>query len=237
MGYYSGKFSYSSASTDAKRVAAANFSKSIGDIDGEIQHIFLHLQYSKLEEVYRLYGALYGKSAKDYARKTYQSWKSGFVQMSGMIADRLLDLVPAVLSSEQRFELVKKVRAAQIPKVFLTLNCSPTNWREVVVPAIGSLIDKNNHVQFDPKVMQRIHWLAYGDVIAAQKLLIAAEQEEAAIRLRFIEEEFLRIDSLLKNIDAIKQLKHTIKLPQGNVSIVIRQPKRDLWRYMRDLLK
>src|SRR5574337_1305433 len=44
-----------------------------------------------------------------------------------------------------------------------------------------------------------VHWLTEGDAVAAQRLLAAAEQDEAVVRLRYLEAEFKRIDFLLQN--------------------------------------
>lgn len=231
MSYY--RRSYSSS----QRIAASDpYSNAIGGIDKEIKTIFLNLPYHKLEEVFRRYGRAHGSSALSYARRTYVDWKCGCVAMSGMVADRLLNLVPSILDSDTRFELVKKVRAAQFPKTHQVVKCEPSDWRNKVAPVVADLVARSQQVQIPQHVIERVRWLADGDSTAAQQLLAAAEQEEAAVRLHFLEAEFMRIDFLLANIDAKKTITHTIELPQGCVAVRIEPPRKDFWSWLRDLL-
>lgn len=236
MSYYYGRYYPRSSSAARRRAESDQFSKAIGGIDTEIEKIFLNLSYSQLEEVYRRYGRVHGKSALSYARKTYSGWKGGRVTMSGMVAERLLDLVPAVLDPDTRFELVKKVRAAQMPKVYQTVKCEPGDWRSKVAPVVAGLLVRSQHAQIPQHVIDRVRWLADGDSTAAQQLLAAAEQEEAAIRLQYLEAEFKRIDFLLVNIEVKKTITHTIELPQGCITVQIEPPRKEFWRWLRDLL-
>jgi hypothetical protein len=236
MSYYYGRYHSRSSGAAQRRAASDQFSKEIGGIDTEIEKIFLNLSYPKLEEVYRRYGRAHGSSALSYARKTYSSWKSGWVTMSGMVAERLLDLVPAVLDPETRFELVKKVRAAQMPKVYQSVKCESGDWRSKVAPVVAGLLIRSEQAQIPQHVLDRVRWLADGDSTAAQQLLVAAEQEEAALRLQYLEAEFKRIDFLLANIEVKKTVTHTIELPQGSITVRIEPPRKDFWIWLRDLL-
>ena len=74
----------------------AQLSAIAGGIDKDIERIFLNLPSYKLESVFSRYGREHGSSALTYARNTYQKWKSGSVQMSGKVAERLLNLVCCV---------------------------------------------------------------------------------------------------------------------------------------------
>jgi hypothetical protein len=211
-------------------------SSSIGGIDDDVKQIFLNLPPEKLGLVFSLYGQRYGGGAQSYAQTTYYAWRSGRVRMSGMVAGRLLNLVPSVLDPAQRFELVKKVRSAHLRKERMCISCHPTNWRHKLAPVIAQFIAASQNVQIPRYVLDRVCWLADGDATAAQRLLAAAEQEEAAVRLRFLEAEFKRIDLMLQNIKATKRVNHIIELPQGTIAVSITEAREGFWGWLDSLL-
>lgn len=201
-------------------------SAAAGGIDKDIERIFLGLPSFKLESVFTRYGKEYDSSALAYARKTYPSWKSGAVRMSGKVAERLLNLVPTVLDSDTRFELVKKLRAAHRTKVTKNVRCEPNEWRSKVAPEVAELLASSSKFQLPESAVSRIKWLADGDSQAAQRLLAAAEEEEAIARLQHLEREFHRIDVLLQSVQGQKTVSHSIELPQGTVNVSIGEPAK-----------
>ena len=160
--------------------------------------------------------------------------------MSGRVAERLLNLVPMVMPSDLRFELVKKVRTAFMQKTRRSVSCDPMQWREKVAPAIAEVIAASQEFRLPGEAVSRVRWLADGDTKAAQSLLAAAEQEEAAVRLAYLEDEFRRIDALIgATHGAETSVSHTIQLPQGEVSIYIRMipEKKGFWATLREAFR
>jgi len=213
-----------------------SLSRTLGGIDKDIEQIFFNLPSFKLESVFLRYGEKHGESALAYARKTYAKWKSGTVKMSGSVAERLINLVPRVLEGHTRFELVKKLRSAHLHKEHKYVSCLPSEWRRQVAPVVAELLAASHKFQLPQHVLDRVHWLTEGDAVASQRLLAAAEQDEAAARLRYLEAEFKRIDFLLQNIEATKSVRHTIELPQGTITVVIELPRKSLWGRLAELL-
>lgn len=211
-------------------------SNSLGGIDKDVEHIFLNLPNLKLETVFLRYGREHGASALSYARNTYPRWKSGAVKMSGTVAERLLNLVPLVLDSSTRFDLVKKLRCAHMHKERRHVTCEPHDWRTKVAPLVAELLTASHTFQLPEHAVSRVRWLADGDTAAAQRLLAAAEQEEATVRLRFLEAEFNRIDFLLQSIESTRRVSHTIELPQGSISVEITIPRKGFWSWLSNLL-
>lgn len=210
---------------------------SLGGIDKDVEQIFLNLPNLKLETVFLHYGREHGASALAYARNTYPRWKSGAVKMSGTVAERLLNLVPIVLDTSARFDLVKKLRGAYMHKERRHVTCEQHDWRNKVVPVVAELLSASHKFQLPEHAVSRVRWLTDGDAVAAQRLLAAAEQEEAAVRLRFLEAEFKRIDFLLQNIEATRHVSHTIELPQGIISVTITIPQKGILTWLCDLLR
>ncbi|GMU92855.1 MAG: hypothetical protein AMXMBFR4_19130 [Candidatus Hydrogenedentota bacterium] len=75
--------------------------------------------------------------------------------------------------------------------------------------------------QLPHEVFRKATWLADGDAQAAQKLLEAAEIQEAKTRLAYLENEFRRIEQMLTSVQASKKIEHKIELPQGSILIRI----------------
>jgi hypothetical protein len=227
--YYRGyrRSSYSGSYWGHQNISErSQLSAVAGGIDKDIEKIFLSLPTHKLESVLIRYGREHGSSALTYARNTYYSWKSGEVTMSGKVAERLLNLVPAVLDSDTRFDLVKKLRDAHRTKINKTVRCEPHEWRTKVAPEVGELLASSSRFQLPASAVSRIGWLADGDSQAAQRLLAAAEEEEAIARLRHLELEFRRIDTLIQSVQGQKTITHTIQLPQGTIHVTIGEPPK-----------
>lgn len=146
--------------------------------------------------------------------------------MSGMVAQRILNLVPTVLDADNRFDLVKKVRDAHRTKVSKHVRCEPHEWRTKVAPEVAELLASSSRFQLPASAVSRVGWLADGDSQAAQRLLAAAEEEEAAARLRHLELEFRRIDTLIQSVQGQKTITHTIQLPQGTIHVTIGEPPK-----------
>src|SRR5690606_31607906 len=117
--------------------------------------------------------------------------------MSGKVAERLMKVVPIILEPSQQFELVKKLRNKQLKKEHRQLTCTPGEWRETIGPVVNEMVKASSKFQLPQSVIDRANWLANGDSIAAQKLLTAAEKEEAKIRCQYLAEEYKRIGYML----------------------------------------
>lgn len=211
-------------------------SRTLGGIDKDIERILLSLPPVQLESVFMRYREKHGESALSYARKTYVKWKSGTVKMGGAIAERLTNLVPHVIEPHARFELVKKLRSVHLHRQHKHVTCSPSEWRSHVAAVLAELLAASHKFQLPQHVLDRVHWLTEGDAVAAQRLLAAAEQDEAAVRLQYLEADFKRIDLLLQHVKATKSMRHTIELPQGTVTVVIELPRKSLWSRLAEIL-
>ncbi|MDP3029343.1 MAG: hypothetical protein Q8O04_07590 [Deltaproteobacteria bacterium] len=212
-------------------------SLQLGGIDKDIEKIFLSLSQADLEKIISLYSKAHGQKAAGYARATYQKWKSGSVKMSGQTAERLVELIPPVLPTSVRFELVKKLRYSHFKTRTMHVNSSPDTWRNDIIKPIQELVSASSSFSLPEYVLEKAKWLAQGDAKAAQQLLAAAEQEEAAIRLAYIDEELRRIEALIQNIDTMRKVTHTLKLPQGEVILRVELPPRTLMQKLSDFLR
>ncbi len=199
-------------------------------IDADIERIFLSLPAQQLEWVFTNYGAAHGSKAESYARQTYEKWKSKTVKMSGQTAERLLNLVPPCISEEARFDLIKKLRSSYLRPTYQQIVTSPQTWRQDLAEPIKNLVNQSSSFSLPDHITKRAAWLANGDTKAAQLLLAAAEQEEAIIRVQFLDAEFRRIEALIQNIENTRSVTHTISLPQGKIVVTVSLPQKTLWQ-------
>jgi len=231
MGYYRyRRYRRYYNSKAAEHVAARKRLSSIfGGIDQDIERIFLHLPSHKLEALFVRYGKAAGSQAESYARATFHKWKSGNVMMSGVVAERLLNLVPPALDTSTRFELVKKLRTAHFKRTSHYVTASPQDWRAKLMPLINEVVADGSAFKLPPELIDRVKWLADGDSTAAQELLSAVDQEKASIRLSYLDAEFRRIEALISTIERTPEIVHRISLPQGIIAVTIALPKKSFW--------
>lgn len=213
-----------------------SLSRLMGGIDGDVAKIFLNLPKQKLEVILRKYGQLHGSSAASYARSTYGKWRRGAVKMSGMVAERLLNLVPLILEPADQFELVKKLRSTHLRKENHRLSCTPAECRQTIGPVVNEMVSKSSKFQLPQHIVDRVQWLANGDAVAAQKLLAAAEKEEARVRVRYLASEYQRIAYMLENMQGSSSVNHTIELPQGTVAVTISLRKGGIMGWLQRML-
>ena len=123
---------------------------------------------------------------------------------------------------------MKKLRAHCFERKNVSIQSSPTTWRQDLIKPLRELVNSSAAFKIPEKLQEKATWLTAGDVAAAQSLLAAAEQDEAAIRIAYVEEEMRRIEALMTNIDTTRRLTHTLTLPQGNITLHVELPQRTL---------
>jgi hypothetical protein len=77
------------------------------DVRNYLKDEFFNCDKIVFTKIANLYGRLYGTNAYNYMIKTFYSWKSGSVGISGQTFSRILQCVPRFLSDEKRFYILK----------------------------------------------------------------------------------------------------------------------------------
>ena len=224
--YRSSWNSYGSYVVSQRRELTTTF----GGIDQDVERIFLELEKDDLNDLLEVYEEEFGKSAANYARATFPKWKRGAVRMGAAVAERLLSLVPPLLSQEERFDLVKKLRMVNFKKVRHHIRTTPEKWGEELAPVIKEVVGHGSTAVISEAVKQRVSWLANGDVAAAEKLLLAAEKDEAITQLAYLQIEFKRLEAMIAQLGDLKtSISHCIELPQGTINVHIAIPEKSMW--------
>ena len=195
-------------------------------LDVEVQDIFLNMDGFQLTRLLTEYKRQHGGSAASYARRTFPKWKSGSVQMSGMVRERLLNLVPLFMSEAGRFDLIRKMRSNYIKPTSIRLEVPADSWEDEVIPAVNSVVEQSQYDNLPAEVVARARWLAAGDNQALREAIARLEAEEARIKVAQLHVEFDRIRRLLSEAENAKSVSHTIELPQGTIHVTIKRERR-----------
>jgi hypothetical protein len=195
-----------------------------GGIDEDVLEEFYRLNEKRLGALFLAYKNAHGPGPASYAKRVYKEWKSGEKQPSGQTLERLLALLPPLLTTEQQYELVRKLRNRYRYREDIRLSTSPQRWREEIWASVGRLLQRSDESSIPKQVQDRLAWITSGNMLLAQKLMRRMEAYDALVLLSCIEEEGRRIKSLLAvTTNAI--CTHTIRLPQGTIRLDVRRPR------------
>jgi hypothetical protein len=199
-----------------------------GGIDAEVRHVFFNLLPDTLVHVLADYERQYGKAACDYARRAYGNWKSGKVQMSGQVSERLLAIVPRYLDFSVKYDLLEKLcrrRDATRLRVAITGDMTATE-------AIGATLRAIENVRstgLPEHIAQRLHWLADNDGQVAKSLLGQVLAREYELVVRSVQRELLLLLTLSAELGGTSvemQAQREVALPGVTVQIVLSSSSR-----------
>ena len=152
--------------------AARELSRELGGTDQDVKRYFFDLPPRELSAILNEYGRRYGSSAKSYAEQTMPKWRSGRTQMSGMVAERLFNLLPPRMPLSAKYKLTENLWEHFGPR-------SKKRLRIGLDAAVGDAVDAVRahfdevvlHYKIPPELERRFDWLAAGDVSIKQELL------------------------------------------------------------------
>jgi len=199
-----------------------------GTTVSDINVAFFELNKDDLNELFIEYGQRYGKSAENYARRSYEKWKSGATSLSGKTMERIIELAPPYLSQEQRFELLKKVIDHNKPTKSRRIDINIKDPQEGIERLKKELdeLKSNDPLAYLPEhVMDAASWLYADDVTAARSMLAQAAKAEYEIKKQSANKE---IQLLLRTIESgqIKKASYTLDLPAGNLYVHAGTPSK-----------
>jgi hypothetical protein len=196
----------------------------MGGIEDDVWKIFLELSDNAQQTFFARFERVHGRGKADYALATYSQWRHGLIRPSAETLSRILEILPSLLSDSQRYTLIKKLRSYHLAlnkKKTLRLHATSDQWREKLFPIIKEQLEAGAKFELPPQVMAKASWLSQGGSKSAIMILKAIDEEEAHLRLRFIEDEFRRITVLLDHVKYMQPITHEIFLPQGNLDVTI----------------
>ena len=159
--------------------AAQALSSELGGTDEDVKEYFFSLTDSPLKFILNKYENKYGKQAREYAEKTLPKWKKGEVHMSGLVAERLFNLLPPSMPIESKLNLTESLWRHVGPSSYKTYYIGTDVDLEEVSKRVKDHLEKVV-VQYNiPEFMEaRFNWLSQGDVDIKQQLLNHFIQQE-----------------------------------------------------------
>ena len=203
--------------------AAHAFSAEVGNADYIVKNAFFSLSGSARTYLLDKYESLYGASARAYAQQTIPKWQSGSVQMSGMVAQRLFDLMPPFMPIAQKHQVFEMVWKQYGPRSNKFLYFGPDSNPEAVLSEIDRYFDGLNvQYKIPANLERRFDWLSDNDVAVKQQLLnhFMNEQRKAAVA-----SARLNLDMMLERMKSadfgqVSKLSHTLLV--GNHQLEMR---------------
>ena len=199
-----------------------------GGVDADVREVFFNLPPATLIRVLADYKEKNGQPAYAYAKKAYGQWKSGKVQMSGQVSERLLAIVPCHLDFGVKYDLLEKLcRRREVTRVRVEIAADMTA-SEALQSAIRA-IENARSTRLPDYIVQRLHWLADNDGKVAQSLLSQVFDQEYVAIVRAVQQELVRLLALSselagKPVDL--QAQREITLPGAIVQIVLNSSSR-----------
>lgn len=201
---------------------ARAFSAEVGHADESVKNAFFALSGSARDYLLRRYGEIYGESARQYARDTIPKWYSGTVQMSGMVAERLFDLLPPFMPAEQKNRLVEAIWNQYGPHSMKYVYIGPDSNPEAILASLEAYFNNLNVLYPIPSALKkRFDWLSDNDAVAKERLLnhFMDRQRHAAIASACVNVPMMLASMKADEGGRISKLSHTVFVGNHQVEI------------------
>jgi hypothetical protein len=179
---------------------ARRFSRETGGYDQDVKDYFFSLKSNQLRTILDAYERRHGREARNYAAQALPDWRSGKVKMSGMVDERLFNLLPPRMPLSDKYALTEKLWLHFGPSSKKTIRIGLDADVESVIQAVQSHIEE---VVLSYKIPlsleQRFHWLSSGDVNVKQQLLNHLRQMEKSL---VVDGARLEVPALLDHVRA-----------------------------------
>jgi hypothetical protein len=203
--------------------AAHAFSAEVGNADYIVKNAFFSLSGSARTYLLDKYESLHGASARAYADQTIHKWQSGSVQMSGMVAQRLFDLMPPFMPIAQKHQVFEIVWKQYGPRSSKFMYLGPDSDPQAVLSAIDNYFD-GLKVQYKipSNLERRFDWLSDNDVAVKQQLLnhFLNEQRKAAVASARLNLDMILDRMKSPDFGQVAKLSHTLLV--GNHQLEMR---------------
>jgi len=188
---------------------ARQLSELLGGTDVDVKEYFFNLSEGELNSVLDEYEEKYGAVKREYAEEALPYWRRGRRKMSGMVAERLFNLLPPRMPLQIKYEMVQTLWKKYSPRsddaFVVGPDCSPAS----VVEAIErQLLDNITHYKIPKAMENRFIWLSSGDVGKHQTLLNHALNVERKV---ITDDARTRTQIILKHFTQQGQWTESIK--------------------------
>jgi hypothetical protein len=151
---------------------ARRLSEELGGTDKDVKEYFFSLPPHGLRFVLDAYERQDGSQARAYAEKTFDRWRTGTVQMSGTVAERLFRLLPPRMPLQEKYRLIENLWTHVGPKSRKALRVGLDANTDQIIEAVRShMNDVVVRYTMPASLEKRFEWLSAGDARVKQELL------------------------------------------------------------------
>jgi hypothetical protein len=162
--------------------AAKSLTAQLGGVDQAVKAYFFSLSPVELTGILDDYQRAYGSKAREYATDTIPKWRTGRVQMSGMVAERLFNLLPPRMPLGVKYKLVEGLWHHVGPSSKHRIRVgADANVTEVIELARSKITEFVVNYKIPSNLESRFNWLSAGDVSVKQMLLSHIHEVEKTI--------------------------------------------------------
>jgi hypothetical protein len=209
------------ANSDALRhiEEARKFSSEVGGVDNDVKQFFFTLPSHELRALLSEYGRRYGEDKKEYAEQAYPAWKTGRTKMSGMVAQRLFDLLPNRMPLPKKHELVRKLWEHFCPKshevFYVGRGADANSLRGQVSMHFGRVV---RDYFISEQLADKFVWLSGGDVRVRQELQNYFQRLKTELLAQALEERFKIVNSYVEGcpeghvVQTLKLGNHVVEI-------------------------
>ena len=210
--------------------AAERLRRELGGAEAQTRRTFLDLDYERLDALLEAYRLTYGESAYEYAIETFPRWRSGRRKMSGMVAERIFNLLPQFVTRPERHEIAGKLWKHLAPGSDMCLVLSTKSRPEDMRDALDRYA--RQHVRdytFPETLHRRFTWIANQDVQLAQQLLNHFQQMEYRVAVDAVNQRVPVIARILTEMDGnlVGTATEEIRVGKHRLQIMIRGDARE----------
>jgi hypothetical protein len=166
-----------------------------------VRDLFYGLDASRMSQLLGVYGKRYGFKAEQYAIETLPKWRSGQVKVSGQTMTRLLDLLPRLITDDEKLELVRAVRSQVLQclhRAYVTLEVADHQSMLVVVENALSLVRNVGAIELPSDFHEVAGWMTLSDAQAMSELVAETERYVATQRLADLVVQLTTVSRLRK---------------------------------------
>jgi len=208
---YSSDYSYNSGKKAAEEHIrkAKELTRKLGGTDQDVKDYFFNLRGVELKTILDQYEKMFGEKARQYAQQALPQWRSGRRKMSGLVAERLFELLPRHMPVSKKLELVESLWKFKGPSSSRTIYVGPeADANELTLMVREHFKEKVLSYNIDDTLSNRFDWLAENDSKLCQDLrnhFLHLEKEQLATA------SFDRIGIMLEQIQRTETKHQTLK--------------------------
>lgn len=202
-------------------------SAELGGADKDVKAYFFSLSPTALAPILKDYESRYGTSARQYAQSALPQWRNGRRQMSGLVAERLVDLLPPRMPLVEKYKLIeglwKHVGPTSRKVLRVGVDSAPADILEAAAAHIEEVVVS---YQIPERLEHRFQWLAAGDANVRQQLLNHLRAMEKnlvvdAVRLHLP----VLLEHSTTNGEITQRVTQTVQVGKHELTILLDRPE------------